>query len=276
MNKIELEKEIKKYCIISYTRARACGSHGRRCLWDICGKPMIGWVLKAIKNSKYVNKMVVATEDDQIKKVAESYNGIVIDRPLHTAMDYPRDYTKGTFKRVKPRSLMNSLPTIYSNLQEYTLYYLEESLGIVPDLILYVGANRPLISTETIDKVIEAFFEDEEANTSMAVYEVDPDVYTINPRTGRITNLIKTDLDRQIAIPLFKAGMCNLRGLPLKTTSTGLFIASVIVKEEEGLDVHNNEDLFKARCYMRRRLDNNWVKDLEKFKPKEVVRCLKN
>jgi len=249
-----LQKEIRKYHIMSYTQVRGCGSHGRRCLWDICGKTSLRWVLEAVTGSRYIDKVVVTTEDEEIAKEAEKVGATVVVRPFYTSADFPRDFERGTFGRIKPRSLIHTKPEVYTNPKSYTLYYLEKT-GYVPDLILTADANRPMITPELVDRVIEAFFQDREATAATTFYPILPYIYVLNPKVNRIVPLFTTKFDRQEALPLYGNGPLTLEGLPSYSSSQGLKVAPVFITREEGLDMHDEEDLFLARVYMKRRLE---------------------
>ncbi len=188
----ELEREIKKYPhILSWTGVRGEGSvyaeHKNRCLWKVCGKPMIQWVMEAAKKSKYIDKIAVNTESEEIKEVLRKIGGItIIDRPLWTALAYPRDFTKGTFRRNKPRSLQSQEASIYTNLLDYSFYYLNKTEQYKPDMWINLGANEPLITSKILDKLVEAFLEDEEASCVVGVTPIMPYIYTINSVTKRL------------------------------------------------------------------------------------------
>jgi len=53
----------------------------------INGKPLIYWSIKYAKESKKLDKVVVSTEDNEIKKVALEYDAEVLDRPNELAKD---------------------------------------------------------------------------------------------------------------------------------------------------------------------------------------------
>jgi len=92
----KLKREIKKYNIIAITYVRGSGSlhsnRKRRCLWDLCGKPMLQWPIEAALDSEYVDKVVLSSEDSEIMKFGETISGVtVVPRPLHTVYEVPRD-----------------------------------------------------------------------------------------------------------------------------------------------------------------------------------------
>jgi len=252
--------EIKKYHILGYTSVRRQGSlysqHPNRCLWDICGKPSIQWVLEAGMGSKYIDKIVVSTDGKEIKKVVEELGVQVVDRPLHQSLDLPRDYTQGIFTRKKPRSLLSVPAPIHTSYTIYTLWYLEKTEGYMADIRVDLGANHPLITTEIIDRMIEKFFEDEEASVVRSYYPILPYVCTLNSKIDRIFPVFFLHgLDKQAYPPFFRQGPCEVRGMPSKMTVGGAVEGYILINPEEGVDMHNEEDLFLAQCYMKRRLE---------------------
>ncbi len=255
----ELEKEIGQYHILAFSRVRGLGSvyshHPDRCLWDICGKPCIEWVLEVVKGAKYIDKIAVASESKKILETVESIGGVVaIERQLYTSHDVPRDYTKGIFKRNKPRSLLSSEPAVYGSAVNYLWYYLKETEGYEHDLFFEFGCNMPMITSELINRMIEKFFLDEGAAYVSAFFPIGTNVFTFNPVTGRpIALLVETGLPKQCAPPILGTAPCSFTGRASKRLD-GLNRNYVDISPEEGFDMHNEEDLFLARCYMKRRL----------------------
>jgi len=252
--------EIKKYHILSMTDVRGVGSlyseHPNRCLWDICGKPSIQWALEAGMASKYIDKMLVDTESREIREVVQGLGITVADRVYHQSIDRPRDYTQGVFARKKPRSLLSVVPPIYTSAGVCARWYLEKTEGYLADIMVSLPANGPMITTEIIDRMIEKFFEDEEASTVNNYYPILPYVVTVNPVTDRIFPIFfHPGLDKQVYPPFFRQGMGSVSGAPSKVTMGGQIEAYIIIKPEEGIDMHNGEDLFLARAYMARRLE---------------------
>lgn len=254
-----LEKEIQKCRILSFTQVRATGSvhgdHPYRCLWDICGKPMIQWALEPATQCKYIDKVVVCTEDRKIRDVVEGLGVMVIDRPLHQARDFPRDYSSGTFRRFHTRSLMAQIPTVYTETMEYVLYWLDKQQGYAPDIVVQFYANMPLGTLSALNKVIEAFFEDDEATSVRTFYPIPHPLWIDNPFAGyKIPLFDHVPLDRQLYLPVYSVGSFNLRGHPRRIPYRSKKVVGVPIDPEEGLDVHTEEDLFLARCCMKRRL----------------------
>lgn len=268
----ELEREIKIYNILAYTHVRGKGStygrHPQRCLWNICGKSMLERALEIPLMSKYVNKVVLASEDQKILGIGRKMEGITImPRSLDTVYDMPRDWDKGVFQSIRPRSLCSFEPFtggLNAGIEKsyrrddtrYVIWYLQKQESYVTDILIHVPANQPMSTTETLDKLIEAFFQDEEANWGHTFVPVMPYLFTINPKTGRPFPLFfSRGLDKQCYPDLYRQGPFTIWGRPKRTTyGEEAKIAYIVVSPEEDLDIHNKEDLFIANCYMKRRL----------------------
>lgn len=276
---ISLDREIRKYNIAAIMFVRGKGSrfggHERRCLWPLCGKPMMQWPLEAALASKYVNKVVLTSEDPKILKFGESIKGVtVIPRSLDTTLQMPRDWNAGVFQRQQPRSLFSgdifsdpphglSSGLGYADAQYYVFWYLQEQESFVTHIEVAILANNPTGTTESLDKLIEAFFLDEEANKACTVYSIMPYIYFINPVTKELFPLwCDHGLDRQCyPLQLYRTGPFQVFGKPLRATFMARDkIAYTIIPEEQGIDVHNKKDLEKAEFYLTKRLEREEVK----------------
>lgn len=270
---IALDREIRKYNITAVMFVRGKGSrfggHERRSLWDLCGKPMMQWPLEAALTSKYINKVVLTSEDLEILKVGEKIKDVtVIPRSLDTTLQMPRDWNRGVFQRQQPRSmfagdLFSGPPGEiesglgYADPRYYVFWYLQEQESFVTHIEIGLFANKPTGTMESLDKVIEAFFLDEEANKAFTIYPILPYIFFINPITKELFPLwYDHGLDRQCyPFTLYHPGPFQVFGKPLKATFMARDkIAYTIIPEEQGIDVHNKKDLEKAEFYLARRL----------------------
>ena len=52
------------------------GSKGlvRKNILDLAGMPLIAWTINAAKQSKYIDRVVLSSDDDEIMAVAEQYS----------------------------------------------------------------------------------------------------------------------------------------------------------------------------------------------------------
>jgi len=61
----------------------------RKNIKNFCGKPMIAWSIEAAQKTNLFDKIIVSTDDDEIKTIAEYYGAIVpFKRPNKLSDDY--------------------------------------------------------------------------------------------------------------------------------------------------------------------------------------------
>lgn len=79
---------INNQTILALIPARG-GSKGlpRKNMKPLLGKPLIAWTIEQAKKSKYIDKIVVSTEDKEIGEIAIKYGIDVIKRPEELAKD---------------------------------------------------------------------------------------------------------------------------------------------------------------------------------------------
>lgn len=78
----------KKPFILAVIPARG-GSKGipRKNVKMIAGKPLIAWTIEAAKKSKFIDRLVVSTEDGEIAKISKEHGAEVLPRPASLASD---------------------------------------------------------------------------------------------------------------------------------------------------------------------------------------------
>jgi len=115
------------------------GSKGipRKNIRLLAGKPLIAYSIEAALKSKYIDKVIVSTEDEEIAEVAKIYGAGVIKRPEELAKDdIPLD------------------PVIYNALSRD-----EKKNGIKYDFVITIQPTSPLLSYRTIEETIEKMLE---------------------------------------------------------------------------------------------------------------------
>jgi CMP-N,N'-diacetyllegionaminic acid synthase len=70
------------------------GSKGvpRKNIRELCGKPLIAWSIEAAQKSKYIDRLVVSTEDEEIAEIARNYGAEV---PFMRPPELSQDETSG-------------------------------------------------------------------------------------------------------------------------------------------------------------------------------------
>jgi CMP-N,N'-diacetyllegionaminic acid synthase len=117
----------------------------RKNLLDLCGKPLIAWSIEAGLKSKYIDKLVVSSDDDKILDIAVEYKIKGIKRPKKLANDIAT-----TFDAVK-----HSI----DKLESY-------------DYIVLLQPTSPLRNFKHIDESIK-LLEQKNADAIISVCEMD-------------------------------------------------------------------------------------------------------
>ena len=125
----------KKLKVVAIIPARG-GSKGvpRKNIRDLAGKPLIAYTIEAAKKSRYIDRVAVSTDDEEIAMVSEGYGAEIIKRPKEYAMD--------------------DSPTI-----DAILHAIDEfnKRGYVPDGIATLQPSSPLRTYRDIDAASEIF-----------------------------------------------------------------------------------------------------------------------
>ena len=121
--------------IIAIIPARG-GSKGlpRKNIKTLVGKPLIAWTIEQAKSSRYIDKIIVSTEDQEIEEIAEKYGAEIIKRPKKLAMD----------KSITIDVIFQALKILKA--ENYN-----------PDIIVLLQPTSPLRSVEDIDNAIKLF-----------------------------------------------------------------------------------------------------------------------
>ncbi|BDR87040.1 acylneuraminate cytidylyltransferase family protein [Clostridium tetani] len=140
--------------VIAIIPARG-GSKGvkRKNLKELGDKPLINWTIEEAKKSKYIDKVIVSTEDNEIREVAEKSRTCVIKRPMELALD-------------------NSL-TIDSIV--YTLDKLKKE-KYIPNYVVLLQCTSPFRTSRHIDEAIEFFNDNKEKADSLISVVLEKDV----------------------------------------------------------------------------------------------------
>lgn len=112
---------------------------------DLAGKPLVAWTIEAGIKSKYTDKVVVSSDDDEILKISMEYEASTIKRPPEIAND-----TATTFDAVKHT---------LENFRDY-------------DYVVLLQPTSPLRDEKEIDKAIELLHE-KDADCIVSVCEVE-------------------------------------------------------------------------------------------------------
>jgi CMP-N,N'-diacetyllegionaminic acid synthase len=229
-----------KHSIIALIPARG-GSKGilRKNIKLFSGKPLIAYTIEEVKRSKYVDRIFVSTEDEEIAKISNAYNAEVIKRPVEYAQDSSNS----------------------SEVIKHALSWLEKEERYSPEIILFLQPTSPLRTTDDINKALELYLNNE-CESVVSVYKSQESPYW---------NLT---IKNQFIEPLF--GWEHFKGkrrqdLPITYSLNGaIYITSTkkylengsffnektlpyIMPMERSIDIDNDSDFEFAETIMRKR-----------------------
>jgi len=164
------------------------GSKGlpRKNIIPLLGKPLIAWTIEQALASKYLDKVVVSTDDEEITKISKKYGAEV---PFMRPKELAKDNTKGI------DVVLHAINWLKENDKRKQY-----------NLIMLLQPTSPLRKSEDIDKAIELLFL-KEAKAIVSVCEVDHHPLWSNtlPEGGCMKNFIKQEIinkNRQ-ELPIF-------------------------------------------------------------------------
>lgn len=145
---------IKEKKILSIIPARGGSKRlPRKNILPLVGKPLILWTIEAAKKSKYIDKIVVSTEDEEIYNLCIENETEVIKRPDYLATDEA-----------------SSIDVVM---------HVIESLNEKFEYIILLQPTSPLRSEKHLDEAIELLF-NKNADAIISVCEVDHPVQWCN------------------------------------------------------------------------------------------------
>ena len=197
----------------------------------LAGKPAFHWIIESLSNSKYIDEIVINTDSDEIAKSASNnFKVTILERP---------DFLLGDMVSIQP-------------LIEYDL---SQTKG---EYYLQTHSTNPLLTSETIDRAIEAFFDQKEHDALFSVTSVKtryywPDGRGINHDPQK---LIRTqDLE-----PIFEENSCFY----IFSRETNQKIKNRLganpmmfpIHKLEAADIDEMEDFYWAEFLLNRRFHN--------------------
>lgn len=125
----------------------------RKNIKPLLGKPLISYSIEHAKKSKYINRIVVSTEDRKIAEISKEHGVGVIKRPEELARD--------------------ESPTIDAVFHTLEVLKAEK---YNPDIVILLQPTSPLRNAEDIDSAIELFL-DADCESVVSVCEVEHSPY---------------------------------------------------------------------------------------------------
>ena len=136
------------------------------------GKPLIYWSIKLALDCKIVNRVIVSTDNENIKRVAEDCGA---DVPF-----------------LRPKEISGDLSTDYEFIK-HCLEYLKENGEDEPDIIVQLRPTYPTRKLDILNETLEIFIKNLDKYDSLrTVYEMEKSPYKMyNIEDGELKPLFK-------------------------------------------------------------------------------------
>lgn len=122
----------------------------------LLGKPLIAWTIEAVKNSKYVDRIIISTDD---KEIANICNNFGVPVPFLRPKELAKDNT----------------PIV--DVVLHLLRYLKTTENYSPGFIALCQPTSPLRTSYDMDKAFEMLFANKRADAVISITEVSENPY---------------------------------------------------------------------------------------------------
>lgn len=207
------------------------GSKGipRKNIKEIAGKPLIAWTIEEAKKSKYITKLILSSDDEEIIEVAKQYG---CEAPFVRPKALASDETPG----VDP-----------------ILHAIEQCPGF--DYVIVLQPTSPLRTVENIDAAIEMLLA-KENDFCVSVTEAKQSPYwmynlNINGTMDSVIKQTNFAVRRQDLSPAYilNGAIYIAKTKPLKVTKSFLTSETLgyIMSEKHSIDIDTEEDFIQCQ-----------------------------
>ena len=112
---------------------------------EICGKPLVYWTAKAANDAECIDRVIVATDCDEIKSIVSSFNLSKV--------------------KIYDRSPENAQDT--SSTESVMLEYIEQASLASNDKFFLIQATSPMLKAQHIDEMYSKYI-DEKSNSAFS------------------------------------------------------------------------------------------------------------
>ena len=222
------------------------GSKGlpRKNIKLLLGKPLIAWTIEQTLASKFLDRVIVSTDDKEIAEISKKYGAEI---PFMRPKELAEDNAKGI------EVVLHAID-----------WFRENDKRKQYDLIMLLQPTSPLRKSEDIDKAIELLFL-KEAKAIVSVCEVDHHPLWGNtlPEDGCMKDFIRREVmnkNRQ-ELPIFYRlngaiylAYCNY--IKERKSFFGEKTFSYIMPRERAIDIDNEIDFELAQILMKNNIPN--------------------
>ena len=214
------------------------------------GKPLLAYAIEAARNSRMIDRIIVSTDDDEIKDVAVKYG-----------VEVP-------FKR--PTDLSEDVPT--EDVVIHAVDWLNENEGYYPDIAVCLEPPKPFRKAEHIDRCVQSILADGTVDSAVTVNNVRgnrpewmlrvDENNLISPYTGYFKNqgeaLLRFPASQEFEKLYQSNGIvfaCRVETLRKYQSLVGIKCAAVEIDYSEMFDLDYPEDFELCEILMKKRSD---------------------
>ncbi|MCC7553346.1 MAG: UDP-2,4-diacetamido-2,4,6-trideoxy-beta-L-altropyranose hydrolase [Methanobacteriaceae archaeon] len=209
-------------------------------------QPLISYSIKTAKNSKYVDDVVVSTDDDEIKFISEKFGATVVRRSTDlTGEDVPLD------------------SVIYDALLQKEKLVFDEY-----EIVITLQPTSPILKTETLDLAIEKF-SSTDVDSVVSVVEDDHLSWKLDENTNRYYKQPLTKEFRET-----NAILATKRTFLSENSRLGNNIDLIKLSYPEAIDINKREDWWTAERYVNKRRIVFKVDAFNKIGTGHIYRCM--
>ena len=201
---------------------------------DLCGRPLIEYSISAARSSKYIDRVIVSTDDAEIAKVSgESGADVPFLRPAELAGDDSRTVD----------AVLHAVNQLKAQGEEY-------------HILVLLQPTQPLRTSEDVDKAIEKFIESN-CQDLVSVSPVDDNPLLIRSiENDKLIPLINASSTcrRQDMPAYYRVNGCiyiNLIDELNESTSFNDNTVPFVMSREHSVDIDEMKDLYIAEYYLK-------------------------
>ena len=215
---------------------------------ELCGKPLMAWIIEAANKSKYISRLILSTDSEEYAKIGNLYGAQTpFIRPAHLADDNASDI----------------------DFLTHAVGWLEENEKWKPDIVLRLPPTTPLCSSESIDACVEFLLNDPSATSARTITSAPKHPYKLwqikndelHPFIPKETTgfIEPSNMARHLLTPAFAhVDVIAVRYDTLMRDKllTGPRTRFVKLNKTDAIDIDTENDFLLAEILLKKRLVN--------------------
>ncbi|KPK42814.1 MAG: CMP-N-acetlyneuraminic acid synthetase [Omnitrophica WOR_2 bacterium SM23_29] len=232
----------KKILALIPARGGSKGLH-RKNMRPLLGKPLILWTIEQAKNSKYIDRIIVSTDDKEIARISKKYGAEV---PFMRPKKLAGDNVKGI------------------KVVSHAVAWLQKNNSVF-ELLMLLQPTSPLRTSKDIDAAIKLLFK-KNAQAVISITETDHHPYFSNtlPSNGRMANFLRPESinkNRQELPAFYRLNgaiyLAYVSYIKKKKNFLGKNTFAYTMPSERSIDIDSEIDFKLAELLLRERIKVN-------------------